>query len=192
MFLRWLCATYTVHSLLAEIMQGAGRMADIVKALKSYVYLDQAPVQNVDVHAGLDNTLIILRHKLTPQISIRREYAPDLPQITAYASELNQVWTNILDNALDALGGQGEIMIQTQQEADDVLVTIADNGSGILPTHLTKIFDPFFTTKPPGKGSGLGLNVSYNIVQRHNGEIAVNSEPGQTIFQVRLPVDFSQ
>ncbi len=190
--LRWLCATYSVHSLLSEIMQGAGRMADIVKALKSYVYLDQAPVQNVDIHAGLDNTLIILRHKLTPDIRIRRDYAPDLPQITAYGSELNQVWTNILDNAIDALDGRGEIIIQTSQEADEIVVEIVDNGPGIPPTHLPKIFDPFFTTKSPGKGAGLGLNISYNIVQRQQGEISVTSEPGRTVFQVRLPVNFPQ
>lgn len=190
--LRWLCATHTVHSLLNEIMQGAGRMADIVRALKSYVYLDQAPLQNVDIHASLDNTLVILRHKLTPTISIRREYAPHLPAITAYGSELNQVWTNILDNAIDALNGHGEIVIQTRQEADEIIVAIADNGPGILPAHLAKVFDPFFTTKPPGKGSGLGLNVSYNIVQKQHGEINVTSQPGQTVFRVRLPVNFQK
>lgn len=190
--LRWLCSTYAVHNLLNEIVQGAGRMADIVKALKSYVYLDQAPVQNVDIHAGLENTLIILRHKLTPQITIRREYATTLPLITAYGSELNQVWTNILDNAIDALEGQGEIVIQTRQESDEVYVTISDNGPGILPAHLAKVFDPFFTTKQPGKGSGLGLNVSYNIVQRQQGEISVTSEPGRTVFQVRLPINFQK
>lgn len=186
--IRWLGATYTARSLLNEIAQGAGRIAETVQALKSYVYLDRAPVQNVDIHAGLDDTLIILRSKLEPDVVVYKVYASHLPQITAYGSELNQVWTNIIDNAADALPGRGEIIIRTRQEGAEVVVEIEDNGPGIPPANLPKIFDPFFTTKPPGKGAGLGLNISYNIVQKHHGQITVASEPGQTVFQVRLPV----
>ncbi len=185
-------SNYAVLSLLAEIGQGAGRISDIVKALKSYSYLDQAPVQNVDVHEGLDSTLVILRNKLSG-IHVRREYAPELPSIQAYGSELNQVWTNLLDNAADALEGEGEIAIRTHQEDDEVVVEIEDNGPGI-PTELqSRIFDTFFTTKPPGQGTGLGLDISYNIVvQKHRGDIRVTSAPGRTSFEVKLPVNFEE
>ena len=191
--IRWLSATYSVYSLLAEIGQGAQRISAIVKSLKAYSYLDQAPVQSINIHEGLDNTLIILRSKLKSGITVRREYAPDLPKIQAYGSELNQVWTNILDNAADALEGQEapEIVIRTYQKDEWVVVEIQDNGPGIPPEVLPRIFDPFFTTKPPGKGTGLGLEISYNIVlNKHRGDIKVYSQPGQTCFQVALPVNF--
>jgi signal transduction histidine kinase len=185
----WLGATHTVYSLLSEIGQGAGRISDIVKALKSYSYLDQAPIQTVDVHEGLDNTLVILHNKLKGGIGVRREYDPNLPKIEAYGSELNQVWTNIIDNAADALGGKGEITIRTRREGEWVAVEIEDNGPGIPPEIEHRIFDAFFTTKPPGKGTGLGLNISYNIiVHKHSGDIKVFSQPGKTCFQVRLPI----
>ena len=177
--LGWLCATYDAYVLLEEIQQGSSRISDIVKALKSYSYLDQAPVQEVDVHEGLDNTLIILRSKLKG-IEVKQDYADDLPEIQAYGSELNQVWTNILDNAADALEGEGTIVIRTRQEGDWVVVEIEDDGPGIPEKIREKVFDPFFTTKPPGKGTGLGLNISYNIVvQKHRGDIKVRSQPGR-------------
>jgi signal transduction histidine kinase len=186
----WLSATYSIGNLLYEIGQGAERISQIVTALKSYSYLDQAPVQAVDVHQGLDNTLVILRHKLEAGVSVRREYAPDLPKIQAYGSELNQVWTNIIDNAADAMEGQGQIIIRTRQEEEWVVVEIEDNGPGIPPDIQHRLFDPFFTTKPPGLGTGLGLDISYNIVvYRHRGDIKVLSEPGRTCFQVWLPVN---
>ena len=188
----WLGATYTVYNLLAEVSQGAARISEIVKALKSYVYLDQAPVQSVDIHEGLDNTLLILRSKLSG-IPVRREYDPDLPKIEGYGSELNQVWTNILDNAADALGrtAMPEIIIRTRHTADWVTVQIIDNGPGIPPEVQERIFDAFFTTKPPGQGTGLGLDISYNIVvNKHRGDIKVFSQPGSTCFQVELPVNF--
>lgn len=188
LLLDWLANAYTTHCLVYEIMQAAGRITEIVSVLKSYVYLDQAPVQNVDLHPGLENTLVILHHKLQPGITIRREYAADLPKITAFGSELNQVWTNIIDNAIDALNGRGQITLRTRHEAGEVVVEIEDDGPGIPPAQLPKIFDPFFTTKPPGKGTGLGLNISYNIITKHNGEIIVTSQPGCTLFQIRLPV----
>ena len=186
--LKWLGTSYRAHSLLGEIAQGAGRIAEIVRALKSYVYLDQAPMQDVDIHEGLDNTLVILRNKLKAGVTVRRAYAPDLPRVTAYGGELNQVWTNIVDNAADALNGRGEIVVRTRREGAEVVVEIEDDGPGIAAVDLPKIFDPFFTTKPPGKGTGLGLNISYNIVQKHQGQIAVTSEPGRTVFEVRLPL----
>jgi signal transduction histidine kinase len=154
-------------------------------------YLDQAPVQTVNIEEGLDNTLLILRNKLKTGISVRKEFSNDLPEINAYGSELNQVWTNIIDNAIDALDGSGEIIIRTGIDQDDVIVEIEDNGSGIPSEVLPKIFDPFFTTKLPGKGSGLGLDISYNIiVYKHKGDIKVDSKPGKTCFQIRLPVNF--
>jgi signal transduction histidine kinase len=187
----WLDATYRVSSLLHEMAQGAGRISEIVTALKSYSYLDQAPVQDVDVHEGLDNTLVILRHKLVSDITVRRDYAPDLPRIQACGGDLNQVWTNIIDNAADALDGRGQIIIRTRQDSDWVVVEIEDNGPGIPPEIQPRLFDPFFTTKPPGQGTGLGLDITYNIVvHRHRGDIKVISQPGKTCFQVRLPINF--
>jgi signal transduction histidine kinase len=189
--IRWLDATYRVSSLLKEVDEGAGRISEIVKALKTYSYLDQGPVQAVDLHEGLDNTLVILRSKLQPSISVRREYALGLPKIQAYGSELNQVWTNILDNAADALEGEGQITIRTRQDGKWVVVEIEDDGPGIPPDIQPRLFDPFFTTKPPGKGTGLGLDISYKIVvHKHRGDIRVTSQPGQTCFQVKLPLNF--
>lgn len=190
--LPWLCNLYSVYSLLAEIDLGSGRIAEIVKSLKAYVYLDQAPIQPVDLHEGLDNTLVMLRHKLKSGVKVRREYAPDIPRIQAFGSELNQVWTNIIDNAIDAMDGQGEVLIRTHLEENWVIVEIEDTGPGIPDDIQSKIFSPFYTTKPVGKGTGLGLNITYNIVQKHGGEIKVFSKPGKTIFRVCLPVNFEK
>jgi len=187
--LNWLAATYAVHTLLSEIGQGAKRISAIVKALKSYAYLDQAPMQAVDLKSGLEDTLLLLGPKLRPGISVRRDYAEDLPPIQGYGSELNQVWTNILDNAIDAMGGKGEIVIRTRKDGERAVVEIEDNGPGIPKEIQGKVFDAFFTTKPPGKGTGLGLNISYNIVvYKHRGDIRLSSEPGRTQFQVYLPI----
>ncbi len=185
----WLSNTFTIYSLLEEIAQGTGRMTELVKALKTYTYLDRGPVQSVDVHEGLDSTLVILRSKLKMGITVRREFASNLPRIQAYASELNQVWTNLIDNAADAMEGKGEIIVRTRQEGEWVVVDVEDNGPGIPDSVQSKIFDPFFTTKPQGMGTGLGLSISYNIiVQKHGGTIAVTSQPGKTRFEVRLPL----
>ena len=182
-------ATYSVYSVLTEIGQSAGRISEIVRALKAYSYLDQAPVQAVDVHEGLDNTLLVLGHKLKSGISVRKEYAPNLPLIQANGSELNQVWTNIIDNAADALEGQGEVTIRTRQDEGWVAIEIEDDGPGIPAEIQSRIFEPFFTTKPSGLGIGLGLDISHNIiVQKHQGDIRVLSEPGKTCFEVWLPV----
>lgn len=186
----WLGKSFMVYSLLAEIHEGTKRISEIVKSLKVYVYLDQAPIQEVDIHEGLENTLVILRNKLKQGITVRREYSSTLPRIQAYGSELNQVWTNIIDNAIDAMDGKGELVIRTHARGEWVLIEIEDTGPGIPMEILDKIFSPFFTTKPVGKGTGLGLNISYNIIQKHGGEIKVFSKPGKTRFQVFLPVDF--
>jgi signal transduction histidine kinase len=191
--LQYIVAIYQAFSLLREIGQGAGRISEIVKALKSYAYLDQSPVQTVDIHEGINNTLIILRHKLKQGIDVERSYDPDLPKIQGYGSELNQVWTNIIDNAIDALDGEGTITIDTRHDENHVIVEIQDNGPGIPDEIRSRIFNAFFTTKPPGKGTGLGLNISYNIVvYKHNGNIRVFSEPGFTCFQIWLPLNFEQ
>jgi signal transduction histidine kinase len=182
---------YTTHNLLAEIGQGTSRISEIVKALKSYTYLDQAPVQSIDIHEGLNDTLVMLRSKLKAGVQVRREYALDLPRIEAFGSELNQVWTNIIDNAVSAMEGQGEIVLRTYKQDGWVVVEIKDTGPGIPQDIQAKIFDPFFTTKPPGKGTGLGLSISHTIiVQKHKGKIAVYSRPGETRFEVMLPLNF--
>jgi PAS domain S-box-containing protein len=189
--IEWMSCIFTIHSLVGEIWLGTGRIAQLVKALKTYTYMDQAPVQSVDVREGLDNTLIILHNKLKTGVEVRRQYAEDLPVIEAYASELNQVWTNIIDNAIDAMGGEGELIVRARQEDIWVVVEIEDNGPGIPAENLSKIFDPFFTTKATGQGTGLGLSISRNlIVQKHQGQINVASKPGSTCFSIRLPLDF--
>ncbi len=191
--IEWLNATYNVYSLLNELSQGSGRISMIVKSLKSYAFLDQAPVQLVNVNKGLDDTLTILTIKFKSGISVKREYSKELPEIMGHGSELNQVWTNLIDNAADVLEGQddAQIIIRTRQESEWVLVEIEDNGPGIPEENQSKVFDAFFTTKGPGKGTGLGLNISYNIiVQKHRGDMKVSSKPGKTCFEVMLPINF--
>lgn len=186
--LEWLAAGANLFGLLHEAHASAGAISALVKAVKSYAYLDQAPVQEVDVHESLETTLVILRHKMK-EISLRREYAAALPRIEAYGSELNQVWTNILDNAVDATGGRGEITIRTFAQGAQVVVELQDDGPGIPEALQGRIFEPFFTTKPPGSGSGLGLHIAYTIVtQRHRGQLRLRSEPGFTCFRVALPL----
>ncbi len=186
---RWLAASCALYALMDEVRLGAERISEIVKAVKAYTYLDQAPIQQVDVHEGLDNTLVILRHKLKSGITVVRDYAPDLPRIEAYASELNQVWTNLIDNAADAMKGQGQLTLRTYRRDDRVVVEITDDGPGIPLEIQTRIFDLFFTTKPTGSGTGLGLHIAYNsVVHKHRGQITLTSHPGATTFQVVLPI----
>lgn len=187
--IKWLCSLFSIFSLLAEINQGTTRISEIVKSLKSYVYLDQAPMQLIDIHEGLDNTLVMMRSKFKPNIELTRHYAKDLPEIMAYGSELNQVWTNIIDNAVDAMNGEGKITIKTAQKEAWVIIDIEDSGPGIPEDVQQNLFSPFFTTKPLGKGTGLGLNISYNIILKHNGQIKVTSQPGKTQFSVQLPIN---
>ena len=187
--IEWLNCISIIYSLLEEISQGTGRIAEIVKALKAYSFMDQAPIQDVDIHEGLDNTLVILRSKLKLGVTVQRDYAPDLPRIEAYGGELNQVWTNLIDNAIDAMEGKGDITLRTRLDGQYIVVEIEDTGPGIPDEIRSNIFDPFFTTKGPGKGTGMGLNISYNIiVQKHQGKITVHSRPGMTRFEVRLPL----
>ncbi|MGO9178836.1 MAG: sensor histidine kinase [Candidatus Limnocylindrales bacterium] len=183
----WLGASGLAHALVEEVSTGARRISEIVRAVKEYVYLDQAPVQRVDVRAGIQSTLVILRPKLKDGIRVVQEYARDLPPIEAYGSELNQVWTNILDNAIDALGGRGEIRIHAYLRDEEVVVELCDNGPGMPPELRERIFEPFFTTKPPGLGTGLGLHISHNVILRHGGRVNVRSRPGETCFEVVLP-----
>jgi signal transduction histidine kinase len=186
---QWLGTCCLMMRLLSEVQQTTARLSQIVQAMKSYTYLDQAPLLEVDVHEGLENTLVIMQHKLKRGVTIKREYSPNLPRIEAYASELNQVWTNIIDNAIDAMNGKGEIILRTFAEDHHVVVEIIDNGPGIPQEIRSRIFEPFFTTKPPGKGTGLGLHISHDIVaNRHHGLLVVESKPGETKFQIILPV----
>jgi signal transduction histidine kinase len=186
--LKWIAAGCTIYTLLDEVSMGTERISEIVKSVKAYSYLDQAPVQEVEVHEGLENTLIILRHKMKDGIKITRDYASDLPKIETHGSELNQVWTNIIDNAIDAMDGKGELVLRTYKTNESITVEIQDDGPGI-PTEIQKrIFEPFFTTKPPGMGTGLGLHIAYTIINNHYGQMTVTSEPGKTCFRVTLPI----
>ena len=184
----WVASGSEVHALVDEVGTGARRISEIVKAVKDYSYMDQAPVQQVDVTVGLDNTLVILRPKLKSGIEIERDYEPALPAIEAFGSELNQVWTNILDNAIDAMDGHGRIRIHAFARDADLVVEICDDGPGMPPEVRERIFEPFYTTKPPGSGTGLGLHISHNVVGRHGGRIEVRSGPEGTCFEVILPV----
>ena len=186
---RWLGASSSVYGLLEEVGQSAEAMSEIVKAVKTYSYLDQAPIQKVDVIESLENTLVLLRPKITADIRITRDYADDMPRIEAYGSELNQVWTNIIDNAIDATEGQGELTLRAFTADSVVTVDVIDNGPGIPPEIQPRIFEPFFTTKAPGVGTGLGLHIAYNIVvHKHRGQIQVASKPGETRLRVVLPI----
>jgi signal transduction histidine kinase len=189
---RWLAAGCMAYSLLDEIGLGTDRLSEIVKSVKAYSYLDQGPVQQVDLHQGLEDTLVILRHKMKEGIVVKREYAPDMPHIEAHGSELNQVWSNILDNAVDAMGGKGEVIIRSRREGENVLVEIEDNGPGVPEEIQKRIFEPFFTTKPPGLGTGLGLHIAYTVVNNHGGRIDLSSAPGKTCFQVTLPIQLTR
>ena len=177
-----------VHQLVDEISDGSGRISEIVDTLKSYSFLGQAPVQPVNLNAGLDATLAVLRSKLK-DVDVQRDYAADLPLVPAYGSELNQVWTNLLNNAIDATRGAGTIRIRSRCDGEAAVVEIEDDGPGIPEAMQARIFDPFFTTKEPGRGTGLGLSTSYSIVtEKHHGKISVESRPGSTRFIVSLPL----
>jgi signal transduction histidine kinase len=181
-------ASLAIGNLLDEIEHSSTRITELVGAIKEYTYMDQGPEQEIDIHHGLENTLIMLRYRLKHGVRVKLDFDRTLPRVCARGSELNQVWTNLIDNAVDAMNGNGELRIRTARELDRVLVEIADNGSGIPPEMLDHIFEPFFTTKGIGKGTGLGLETARRIVREHGGEITVESAPGATSFQVRLPL----
>jgi signal transduction histidine kinase len=175
--------------LAAEIKTATARISELVGAIKEYSYMDQASVQEVDIHKALDNTLLILKYKLKKKdIKVTRDYAESLPLIKAYGSELNQVWTNLIVNAVDAMSQGGTLKVRTKREPTDIMVEIRDNGAGIPASARTRIFEPFFTTKPVGEGTGLGLDTVARIVRKHRGNVRFESKPGDTCFQVRLPI----
>ncbi len=185
----WIGAQLAARQMVDEIQRSAEAVSNIVRAVKSYAYLDQAAVQNVDLTVSLEDTLMILKHKLRDGITVVRDYAADLPKIEAFGSELNQVWTNLIDNAADAMEGKGTIELHAQALGDKVEVRIANDGPPIPPTIAERIFDPFFTTKPQGVGTGLGLHIVHNIVvNHHGGTIALTSDPGRTEFRIGLPL----
>jgi len=185
----WLAASANIDALLHEVAMAGERISEIVGAVKSYTYLDQAPVQRIDVRKGLDDTLVILRSKLRAGVDVTRYYAPDLPEIEAFGSELNQVWTNLVDNAVDAMDGRGAIDIYADPTEDGgVQVRICDTGPGIPADVQQHLFEPFFTTKAPGVGTGLGLHITHSVVSRHGGRIEVTSAAGKgTCFVITLP-----
>ena len=187
--LRWLAYTVEAETLLAEIGESTRRVSALVDAAKQYSQMDRAPHQPTDLHAGLDATLVILGAKIAPEVRVVKDYDRTLPAVPAYAGELNQVWTNLIHNALDAMAGEGTLTLRTRRDGDSALVEIGDTGPGIPEELRQRVFEPFFTTKPVGQGTGLGLDVSYRIVvKRHGGDLRVVSEPGDTRFQVLLPL----
>ncbi len=181
-------ASSNIGRLAREIESSTARISELVRAIKEYSYMDQMPEQQIDVHDGIESTLVMLRHRLRQGVNLVRDFDRTAPRICAFGSELNQVWTNLIENALDAMDGRGDLRIRTRREPAHVLVEVCDSGPGIAPDIRDRIFDPFFTTKPVGKGTGLGLDTVYRIVRKHRGEINVVSEPGNTRFQVRLPI----
>jgi signal transduction histidine kinase len=187
--LSWLESRLNLKLLLGEVEQSTGRISELVKAMKSYSYMGQASMQEIDVHEGIESTLTMLGHKLK-NMKVLREFDRSIPRVLAYGSELNQVWTNLIDNAIDAVNGTGKICISTCREDNQLVVEIVDNGAGIPTDVQAHMFEPFFTTKGVGAGTGLGLIISNRIVaDRHGGEIEFESKPGETRFKVRLPVN---
>jgi len=183
-----IAASVEVADLLNEIESSTSRISDLVHAIKEYTFMDQAPLQNVDIVNGLETTLTILNHKLKRGVIVQRDYHRVPLLVNSFGSELNQVWTNIIDNAIDAMSGKGELRVRTYRDDGCVVVEIGDNGPGISPEIKPHIFEPFFTTKGVGEGTGLGLDTVQRIVKKHRGNIQVSSKPGDTRFQVWLPL----
>jgi signal transduction histidine kinase len=180
-----------IAGLVNEIESSTSRISDLVRAIKEYTFMDQTPLQNVDVVKALETTLTILNHKLKKGVTVHRNYEKGPLLVTSFGSELNQVWTNLIDNAIDAMGGKGDLQINTYRDDRRAVVEIGDNGSGIPEDILPHIFEPFFTTKAVGEGTGLGLDTVQRIVKKHRGSIQVRSKPGDTCFQVWLPISES-
>jgi signal transduction histidine kinase len=187
--LAWVAGTLAVTSLLADVRTSSARISELVGAVRSYSQMDRAALQVVDVTEGLDSTLAMLGRQVRGGVAVVRDYDPAVPRIEAYAGELNQVWTNLIDNAADAMGGAGTLRLTTRVEGDHVVVEVGDTGAGMTPDVAARAFDAFFTTKEVGQGAGLGLDVARRIVvDRHGGDIAIDSRPGETVLRVRLPV----
>jgi signal transduction histidine kinase len=187
--LYWLETVTRLSALARDIESSTDRISELVGALKEYSYMDQARFQEIDVRNGIESTLKIMHHKLKNGVEVRREFSPDVPKICAYVGELNQVWTNLIDNAVDAMDGHGVLTLRTRPVAEGLVVEVSDTGKGIPADIIDRIYEPFFTTKRQGNGTGLGLDITYRVVvYRHGGTIQVRSEPGETVFSVQLPI----
>jgi signal transduction histidine kinase len=185
----WLASTFDAPRLLGEIGESTRRISELVAAVRSYLHLDQASMQHIDVTQGLESTLVMLGHKMTPAVRVQRRFGADVPSIDAHAGELNQVWTNLIDNAIDAMDGAGVLRLTTRCDGDGVIVEIGDDGPGMPPDVAARAFEAFYTTKDVGKGTGLGLDIARRIVvERHGGSIVIESRPGDTVIRVRLPL----
>lgn len=187
--LEWVANSFTVAALLSELKDSTQRISELVAAVRSYSQMDRTSMQEIDVADGLDSTLVMLGHKLRDGVTVVRDYGADVPRIDAYAGELNQVWTNLIDNAVDAMHGTGILRVTTRAERDSVVVEISDTGTGMSPQEAARAFDAFYTTKEVGKSLGLGLDIAQRIVvERHGGTITIDSRPGKTVLRVRIPI----
>jgi signal transduction histidine kinase len=187
--LEWIASYLSTSALLAEVKESTRRISELVDAVKSYSQMDRASMQYTDVTEGLESTLVMLGHRMPTGVTVVRDYRAQLPRIEASAGELNQVWTNLIDNAIDAMNGAGRLRVSTRVADDGVIVEIGDSGTGMTPQVQAHAFEPFFTTKGVGKGTGLGLDIARRIVaERHGGEITIHQQPGETVFRVRLPL----
>ncbi|HZS55333.1 MAG TPA: ATP-binding protein [Bryobacteraceae bacterium] len=184
-------AAFTISRLAEQIESSAARISEMVRAVKEYSYMDQAPQQEIDIHQGIENTLIMLHHDLKSGVDVLREYDRSLPKVCAHGSQLNQVWTNLITNAVDAMKGKGKLAIKTMRDGTCARVEIVDDGPGIPKEIQNRVFEPFFTTKPVGDGTGLGLETVQRIIRKHGGDIRFSSEPGETKFVVRIPFSVS-
>ncbi len=187
--LEWVASTLSIAALLSEMKESTRRISELVAAIKSYSQMDRASMQQIDVTDGIESALMMLGHKLPAGITVVRDFSASIPRIGAYPGELNQVWTNLIDNALDAMNGSGTLRLATRAEQDDIIVEIGDTGPGMPPQVASRAFDAFYTTKDTGKGTGLGLDIARRtVVERHGGLITIDSQPGSTVLRVRLPV----
>jgi signal transduction histidine kinase len=186
--LEWVASTLAVATLLGEVKESTRRISELVAAVRSYSQMDRGSIQTIDVTEGIESTLVMLGHKLRDGIEVIRSYGADVPRIDAYAGELNQVWTNLIDNAVDAMEGAGTLRITTRTDGDRIVVEFTDTGPGMPPEVVARAFEPFYTTKDVGKGTGLGLDIAQRIVaEHHGGTITIHSHPGETTVSVRLP-----
>jgi signal transduction histidine kinase len=186
--LEWVASTLAAAGLLEEVKESTRRISDLVAAVKSYSQLDRATLADTDVTEGLESTLVMLGHRIPADVTVVRDHEPSLPRVHARAAELNQVWTNLIDNALDAMDGAGTLRVATHADRGEVVVEIGDTGAGMTPETQQHAFDPFYTTKGVGQGTGLGLDISRRIITRHRGEIGIETRPDETVLRVRLPV----
>ena len=186
--LEWIASTLSAATLLSELKDSSRRISELVAAVKSYSQMDRASVQDIDVTDGIESTLLMLGYKLRDGITVVRDYSADVPRIQAYPGELNQVWTNLIDNAIDAMAGAGTLRLSTRAEGNDVVIEVGDTGPGMPPQVAARAFEAFYTTKDVGKGTGLGLDIAQRIVvERHGGTITIDSRPGKTVLRVRIP-----